>query len=65
MLRSGLRPERVDGVRMEVKAAHGGVLLHNYGHGGSGFTLHHGCALDAVELLGLPTTALAKKRSHL
>jgi D-amino-acid oxidase len=51
---AGLRPERSAGIRMEGKStSNGGVLVHNYGHGGAGFTLHHGCALEAVELLGL------------
>jgi hypothetical protein len=27
-------------------------ILHNYGHGGSGFTLSWGCAFDVLQLLG-------------
>jgi D-amino-acid oxidase len=42
--RVGLRPMRPL-VRLEEEPlAHGGRLLHNYGHGGAGFTLAWGCA---------------------
>ncbi|ETM41968.1 hypothetical protein L914_12303 [Phytophthora nicotianae] len=50
---AGLRPGRTGGVRLEVQAAptkRGAVLIHNYGHGGSGHTLHWGCAQEVVEL---------------
>ncbi len=38
------RPFRAQGPRMEVERAHGKVLVHNYGHGGSGWSLSWGCA---------------------
>ena len=31
-------------------------VLHNYGHGGSGFTLSWGCALDILAMLGRPAS---------
>lgn len=48
---AGLRPGRSEGVRLEMVAApnkRGAVLIHNYGHGGSGHTLHWGCAQEVV-----------------
>lgn len=31
-------------------------IVHNYGHGGSGWTLAVGCALTAVELVNMITS---------
>jgi D-amino-acid oxidase len=43
--RVGLRPFRKSGVRLErEKLSDGRTVIHNYGHGGSGFTLSWGCA---------------------
>ncbi|MDX2091025.1 MAG: FAD-dependent oxidoreductase [Kofleriaceae bacterium] len=44
--RMGLRPYRLH-VRLERE----GRIIHNYGHGGAGFTLCRGCAEDVVRLL--------------
>jgi len=47
--RVGLRPFRKSGVRLELdRMADGRPLIHNYGHGGSGFTLSWGCAETAL-----------------
>jgi len=52
--RVGLRPFRKSGVRLEKeKLRDGRTLIHNYGHGGSGFTLSWGCAEDVFELITL------------
>lgn len=49
--RVGLRPFRKSGVRLERdQIADGRSVIHNYGHGGSGFTLSWGCARQVVEL---------------
>jgi D-amino-acid oxidase len=48
-VRVGLRPYRPM-VRVERDAA-SPRIIHNYGHGGSGFTLCHGTALAVAELL--------------
>ncbi|MGE5186171.1 MAG: FAD-dependent oxidoreductase [Acidobacteriota bacterium] len=48
--RAGLRPYRLE-VRLERDARHPRVI-HNYGHGGAGFTLCRGCAEDVAALLG-------------
>lgn len=46
---SGLRPFRKV-IRVEREAVRN--IIHNYGHGGSGFTLAWGCAAEVLELIG-------------
>ena len=49
--RVGLRPYRKSGVRVELERLEDGrAVIHNYGHGGSGFTLSWGCAEDVLRL---------------
>jgi D-amino-acid oxidase len=49
--RVGLRPYRKSGVRLErEKLRDGRAVIHNYGHGGSGFTLSWGCAEEVFAL---------------
>ena len=49
--RVGLRPFRRSGVRVERTQLPGDrPVIHNYGHGGSGFTLSWGCAQTVLEL---------------
>jgi len=49
--RVGLRPYRKSGVRLERAQLHDGrIVIHNYGHGGSGFTLSWGCAEEVFTL---------------
>lgn len=49
--RVGLRPFRRSGIRLEAEPLRDGrPLIHNYGHGGSGFTLSWGCAAAVVAL---------------
>jgi D-amino-acid oxidase len=43
--RAGWRP-----VRREIRLERHGRVIHNYGHGGAGFTLAYGCAGTVVEL---------------
>jgi D-amino-acid oxidase len=51
--RVGLRPFRRSGVRLERDLLRDGrAVIHNYGHGGAGFTLSWGCAR---EVLGMAT----------
>ena len=48
--RVGLRPGRTE-VRLEVeKVSEDCTVIHNYGHGGAGFTLSWGCAENVLEL---------------
>lgn len=47
----GLRPFRKSGVRIQLdRLRDGRVVIHNYGHGGSGFTLSWGCAREVFDL---------------
>ncbi|ARA94025.1 hypothetical protein AWN76_013260 [Rhodothermaceae bacterium RA] len=49
--RVGLRPGRPT-VRLEAeRLPGGGTVIHNYGHGGAGFTLAWGCADEVVALV--------------
>jgi D-amino-acid oxidase len=44
--RAGLRP-----YRLEVRLERDGRVIHNYGHGGAGFTLCRGCAEEVAGLI--------------
>jgi D-amino-acid oxidase len=47
--RVGLRPFRKSGVRIERDQLRDGrTVIHNYGHGGAGFTLSWGCAREIL-----------------
>lgn len=46
----GLRPGRTR-VRVEKEIHNNRVIIHNYGHGGSGFTIGWGCADTVVKLV--------------
>jgi D-amino-acid oxidase len=46
-VRAGLRP-----YRPEVRLERAGRILHNYGHGGAGYTLSRGCADEVTRLVG-------------
>lgn len=48
--RVGLRPGRTE-VRLELEhLSNDTLIIHNYGHGGAGFTLSWGCAVDVLKL---------------
>ena len=52
--RVGLRPFRKSGVRLKRDQLRDGrAVIHNYGHGGSGFTLSWGCAENVFSLAAL------------
>ena len=60
---AGLRPLRASGVCIEVETVRvvsGKTIIHNYGHGGSGYTMSWGSAMEAVNLVtASPGTAVA------
>jgi D-amino-acid oxidase len=47
---SGLRPSREGGARVEAEEREKGLVVHNYGAGGTGFQAGMGMAADAVDL---------------
>jgi len=52
--RVGLRPFRKSGVRLQRDQLRDDrTVIHNYGHGGAGFTLSWGCAREVVDLATL------------
>src|SRR5438105_2699309 len=56
--RVGLRPFRKSGVRLESnKVSPDRTIIHNYGHGGCGFTVSWGCAEDVLTLFLFPPNA--------
>jgi D-amino-acid oxidase len=59
--RVGLRPFRKSGVRLQRdRLRDGRTAIHNYGHGGSGFTLSWGCAEDVLDLAATSARLLGK-----
>ncbi|HEY4271778.1 MAG TPA: FAD-dependent oxidoreductase [Candidatus Udaeobacter sp.] len=56
--RVGLRPFRRSGVRLERdRLRDGRAVIHNYGHGGAGFTLSCGCAGEVADLAACAANA--------
>lgn len=70
---SGLRPSRTGGARVAREdvqldmTARKGLIVHNYGAGGTGFQAGYGMALDAVQLAeqALQPVRIASSRAHL
>jgi len=59
--RVGLRPFRKSGVRLQRdRLRDGRTVIHNYGHGGAGFTLSWGCAEDVLDLAATSARLLGR-----
>lgn len=56
----GVRPCRRDGIRLELDCDGVGPVIHNYGHGGSGFSLSWGCAARVSTFIDQITAAKHK-----
>lgn len=55
----GLRPYRKKNVRLERESPY--RIIHNYGHGGSGFTFSWGCGEETVKLIASMNEAEASQ----
>jgi D-amino-acid oxidase len=67
---AGLRPSREGGARVErtsiqLGELRSGVLVHNYGAGGTGFQAGLGMAQDAISTVEDVLSNLAKAKSRL
>jgi D-amino-acid oxidase len=60
-VRTGLRPARTRGVRLEHQR--GTRIIHNVGHGGSGVTFSWGCAKEVVTLLAQISPRVSRWRA--
>ena len=47
---AALRPQR-DTIRLEKEIKSNGTIIHNYGHGGSGYNYSWGCAEDVCKMI--------------
>ena len=47
----GFRPARATGIRFETERIDGVLIFHNYGHGGSGWTVFEGSTQEAVDIV--------------
>jgi len=56
---AGVRPVRDGGPRVEAEDLPGGRVIHDYGHGGAGWTLAWGCALEVVAAVRAAGVAVA------
>lgn len=67
---SGLRPSREGGARVErtsiqLPSSRVGVVVHNYGAGGTGFQAGLGMAQEAISLIEDVLPTLSRERSRL
>jgi D-amino-acid oxidase len=67
---AGLRPSREGGARVErttipLDRSRSGILVHNYGAGGTGFQAGLGMAHDAISTIEEVISSLPREKSRL
>jgi D-amino-acid oxidase len=63
--RVGLRPFRKSGVRLERdQLRERRTVIHNYGHGGAGFTLSWGCAREVLDFATCSSAGLKRRANR-
>jgi len=60
----GYRPVRHENVRIDTEKINNKLIIHNYGHGGSGVTLSWGCAKEVINLLKSNNKYINKNKLH-
>lgn len=59
----GIRPRRKGGIRLEIERLNNDIIIHNYGHGGSGVIMSWGTATEVASLAEeVGPKALLKRR---
>ncbi len=48
---TGIRPCRSSGLRLEGEYINNKLIIHDYGHAGSGISLSWGCALESIKIM--------------
>ncbi len=61
---TGVRPYRDGGVRLEAEDLAATTIVHNYGHGGSGYTIAWGCADECADICAEVVSLRSRRRTQ-